>query len=190
MAERNTPTGGPRPLTANCEELHPGISAIIEELRQKNAGWTYAAAVAYAKEEWHKRNPAASTGGAMGCCATGRLPKPESRTITRAELEAMYPPSAPMQPNEAAALERLLAIADSDTGQSRRVANFLLAWWNASRDGGFDLTDLWAVDTAIAQDMTTVFCLVARVHSYPDTLGYGARFEPLVEAWRPKGGAR
>ena len=33
---------------------------------------------------------------------------------------------------QAAALERLIAIAHSDTGQSRRVADFLLAWWNAA----------------------------------------------------------
>ena len=30
-----------------------------------------------------------------------------------------------------AALERLIQIAQGDTGQSRIVANFLLAWWNA-----------------------------------------------------------
>lgn len=28
-------------------------------------------------------------------------------------------------------LEKLLNIAHDDTGQGRRVANFLLAWWNA-----------------------------------------------------------
>jgi hypothetical protein len=38
-----------------------------------------------------------------------------------------------------AALDRLLAIAQADTGQSRRVANFLLAWWNAGECGGFHL---------------------------------------------------
>ena len=31
----------------------------------------------------------------------------------------------------AAALERLIGVAQSDTGQSRRAADFLLAWWNA-----------------------------------------------------------
>lgn len=30
------------------------------------------------------------------------------------------------------ALVRLLKIGRSDTGQSRRVADFLLAWWNAA----------------------------------------------------------
>lgn len=36
---------------------------------------------------------------------------------------------------ERAALERLLGHAQRDTGQSRRVADFLLAWWNAANCG-------------------------------------------------------
>jgi hypothetical protein len=36
-------------------------------------------------------------------------------------------------------LEELLAVAQRDTGQSRKVANFLLAWWYAAENGGFDL---------------------------------------------------
>ncbi len=63
-----------------------------------------------------------------------------------------------------AALDRLIIIAQSDTGQSRRVANFLLAWWNAGNCGGFDLTDLWMVDRAIADDILTVTGLIAQSH--------------------------
>jgi hypothetical protein len=84
-----------------------------------------------------------------------------------------------------AALERLIEIAQGDTGQSRRVAAFLLAWWNAEECGGFDLTDLWGVDSEIAADMVTVFALVAERHSYPDTLGYSRQFRAIVQAWRP-----
>lgn len=51
------------------------------------------------------------------------------------------------------ALEKLLNIAHEDTGQGRRVANFLLAWWNAEVHGGFDLTDLANVDPHVAEDM-------------------------------------
>lgn len=91
-----------------------------------------------------------------------------------------------MLPQEQAALERLIKIAQGDSGQSRRVADFLLAWWNAGDCGSFDLTNLWAVDEAIAKDMTTVFALIARVHSYPDTLGYEAPFRRIVEEWRPE----
>ena len=84
-----------------------------------------------------------------------------------------------------AALERLIEIAQSDTGQSRIVANFLLAWWNAQECGGFDLTDVWAVDTEIALDMLRVFALVAERRQYPDNMGYGRQFEDIVRAWRP-----
>jgi hypothetical protein len=83
-----------------------------------------------------------------------------------------------------AAIERLIRIAQSDTGQSGRVANFLLAWWNAEECGGFDLTDLWNVDAAIADDMVTVFDLLAKLNSYPDTLGYGEQFGRIVAEWR------
>jgi hypothetical protein len=84
-----------------------------------------------------------------------------------------------------AALNRLIRIAQSDTGQSRRVANFLLAWWNAEACGGFDLTDLWGVDAAIAVDMVTVFAVLPRCQQYPEALGYGRQFERIVRAWRP-----
>jgi hypothetical protein len=51
-----------------------------------------------------------------------------------------------MQPTEAGiqALKTdvgfLLDVAERDTGQSGRVRNFLLAFWNAEECGGFDLT--------------------------------------------------
>ncbi|MBS1815440.1 MAG: hypothetical protein JSS87_11235 [Acidobacteria bacterium] len=89
-----------------------------------------------------------------------------------------------MQENERIALERLLDHADGLSGQSCYVADFLLAWWNAEECGGFDLTKLWALDTAIAADVVTVTGLISRVHQYPDTLGYGPRFNQLIRAWR------
>jgi|SRR5579872_3933161 len=88
--------------------------------------------------------------------------------------------------DQRAALERLLQIALSHTGQSYRVANFLLAWWNAEECGGFDLTDLWGLDRSIAEDMLTVFTFLAHRSHYPDTLGYGPQFSAVLEAWRPK----
>jgi hypothetical protein len=86
--------------------------------------------------------------------------------------------------NQKAALERLIRIAQGDTGQSRRVANFLLAWWNAEECGGFDLTDLWNVDAAIAADMVTVVGLLATLNCYPDALGYSEQFEAIIAEWR------
>lgn len=85
---------------------------------------------------------------------------------------------------EREALDRLLKIARADTGQSRRVANFLLAWWNAATCGGFDMTDMWSVDQEIAADMATIFGCMVRVQCYPDSLGYGEQFTELVRLWR------
>lgn len=115
-------------------------------------------------------------------------PKPiSSRIMTREEYmnQFIHEPDHGTA-DELAALGRLISIAHSDTGQSRKAANFLLAWWNAVTCGGFDLTDLWAVDTAITKDMLTVCGLIARAQSYPDTLGFRADFERIVADWRPE----
>nr|WP_240434166.1 hypothetical protein [Achromobacter sp. B7] len=86
-----------------------------------------------------------------------------------------------------AALERLIVIARRDTGQSQRVADFLLAWWNATSCGGFDLADFWSVDAEIADDMLVVIGLIRESRAYPDTLGTPAdqAFQELVKLWRP-----
>ncbi|MEX3816570.1 hypothetical protein AB3X96_41640 [Paraburkholderia sp. BR13439] len=91
-----------------------------------------------------------------------------------------------MAPAERAALERLVEHARGDTGQSRRVADFLLAWWNAGQCGSYDLTTAWGVDDTIMDDMCVVFRLASRANSYPETLGCGPQFEAIVRAWRPK----
>lgn len=82
-------------------------------------------------------------------------------------------------------LERLIDIAQRDTGQSRRVADFLLAWWNAGQCGGFDFTTPWGCDDEIVEDMVTVFTWVCRHRVYPDSLGYGPDFDRIVANWRP-----
>ena len=97
---------------------------------------------------------------------------------------ATHPDNA-LEEGERAALERLIGHAKSDTIQSPRVADFLLAWWDAASCGGFDLTKLWGLDDAIAADAVTVFALVARVNLYPDRLGYEADFKAIARAWRP-----
>jgi hypothetical protein len=91
-----------------------------------------------------------------------------------------------MMPAERQALERLIEHAQRDTGQSRRIADFLLARWNPSQCGGYDLTTAWGVDDDIVEDMGVVFRLASRANSYPDTLGYGPQFEAIVRAWRPE----
>ena len=88
------------------------------------------------------------------------------------------------------AFERLLRYARSDTGQSRRIASFILAWWNADDLGGFDLADIFALDRAIVQDMATVFSwLAGRSNAeYPDA--YRAEIEAIIRPWRPEIWAR
>lgn len=88
--------------------------------------------------------------------------------------------------SERAALTRLFVMANADTGQSKRVADFLLAWWNAERCGGFDLTSLWCIDESVAADLSIIFLLIARVQSYPDTLGFEQEFTHLIRHWRPQ----
>lgn len=84
------------------------------------------------------------------------------------------------------ALDRLLKLAQGDSGQCRRVANFLLAWWNAPELGGFDLADLFAVDSSIAADMSTVFAYLARQPNavYPEDRK--ADIERILVRWRPE----
>jgi hypothetical protein len=90
-----------------------------------------------------------------------------------------------MTPNQQAALDRLIGLAHGNSDQCRKVADFLLAWWNPTDCGAFDLTDLWSVDDAIAADMIEVCRLVASSNSYPDMYGYGEEFKNLVSRWRP-----
>ena len=48
------------------------------------------------------------------------------------------------------ALGRLLEVAQRDTGQSRRVASFPLAWHNAEENGGWNPVDLWQLDVPMS----------------------------------------
>jgi hypothetical protein len=79
---------------------------------------------------------------------------------------------------------RLLKIAESDTGQARRVADFLLAWWNPTKNGRWDFIDMWSVDQPIEDDILLVLNAAVRLREYPDTLGYSEEFERLVTDWR------
>jgi hypothetical protein len=88
-----------------------------------------------------------------------------------------------MNESERAALERLIAIALHDSGQSRKVASFLLAWWNARRCGGFDLTDAWNLDEGLHQDMIVVLRMTIRLNAYPDRLGYGEQLRQIEALW-------
>lgn len=89
-------------------------------------------------------------------------------------------------PEVKAALDRLIDIARSDTGQSARVANFLLAWWNGADWGHFPIADLFGVDRPIAADMATIFAFLGQHPGaiYADAFGYREAMADLVELWR------
>lgn len=84
-----------------------------------------------------------------------------------------------------AALERLIAIAFRDTGQSKKVADFLLGWWCAEECGGWDVTDLWAVDVEIKDDMVTVLAfIIEHPGIYPNDIGFKRHFHQIIRNWR------
>lgn len=98
-----------------------------------------------------------------------------------------------MNEEQRLAIERLLKIARRDTGQSRRVADFLLAWYNAGSNGGWDPADLWAVDQSIADDMMTVLGLIRNgpCGKYPNDWGFRSEIEAVWDLWlRPRADAR
>ncbi len=85
------------------------------------------------------------------------------------------------------AVARLLTIAQSDTGQSRRVADFLLAWWNGNDLGHFPIAHLWNVDRAISADMVAILGYLAEQPCavYANAFGFDEEMRELVRAWRP-----
>lgn len=85
-----------------------------------------------------------------------------------------------------AAIVRLFDIARSDTGQARRVANFLLAWWNGPDNGHFEIADLFGLDGAIAADITTVVGFLGQHPGaiYIDGLGFGDDIQEIIALWR------
>ena len=84
-----------------------------------------------------------------------------------------------------AAIGRLLAIARSDTGQSARVADFLLAWWNGPDNGHFPILHLANCDATIGEDMVIIMAYLAQEPTvYADAWGYRAAMVELVERWR------
>ncbi|MDX0109027.1 hypothetical protein GOC33_24140 [Sinorhizobium meliloti] len=83
-------------------------------------------------------------------------------------------------------LKKLLNIAHDDTGQGRRVANFLLAWWNAEALGGYDIADLFAVDREVSEDMATIFTYLAREEDAVYPTDYRGEIKSLIKRWRPE----
>jgi hypothetical protein len=83
------------------------------------------------------------------------------------------------------AIGRLLEIARSDTGQSQRVADFLLAWWNGDDLGHFPILHLCNCDAILGEDMLAILAyLVQQSTTYASAWGYDAEMRALVEQKR------
>lgn len=84
------------------------------------------------------------------------------------------------------ALHRLLPIAQDDTGQSGKVAGFLLGLYNGPRFP-YDMTNLRAVDQEVFEDCMAVLRMDSmpqkEVHEYFEN--GGKIFEKLAKEWRP-----
>lgn len=86
-----------------------------------------------------------------------------------------------------AAVDRLLVIAQGDTGGANRVANFLLAWWDGA-DGKFCIIDICNVDGETAEDMLIILAYLAQNGvTYADAWGRGADMGRLIDRWNWKG---
>jgi hypothetical protein len=84
------------------------------------------------------------------------------------------------------AIGRLIDVAKSDTEQAKRVADFLLAWWDGGEWGHFPILHLCNCDAVISEDMVIVMAHLAQVSTvYADTWGYREEMGSLVEEWRP-----
>lgn len=99
------------------------------------------------------------------------LRMPMQNTLTEAQL---------------AALLRSIDIAKRDTGQPRRVANFLLALADARVYGGWNPRDLLGVSAHIADDMVTLIAAIAYYDFSAYELGLQDEFEAIARRWRPR----
>lgn len=84
---------------------------------------------------------------------------------------------------ERAALERCFDRAFGLHGGARRVRSLLFAWHNATELGGFDLSDLFAMDEDYLRDALAVINLIGRgpMGWYPPEYGYRRHMEALIE---------
>ena len=85
------------------------------------------------------------------------------------------------------ALDRLIDLARSDTGQARRVANFLLAWWSGEEHGHFPISDIFGLDRAIAADITAIIGFLGQQPCaiYANDFGRREEIKDLIRLWRP-----
>lgn len=85
------------------------------------------------------------------------------------------------------ALNRLLPVAQGNSGQSRVVGRFLLGLYNGE-DFPFDLTDLRGLDLSLFDDCITVLFMdfSPEVEVHERVPNGGAIWQGLIERWAPE----
>lgn len=95
----------------------------------------------------------------------------------------------PTERDVKAAIDRLITLANYDTGQSERAAHFLLAWWDDAVWGSFPISDLFAVDRDVAADMATIFTWIGQYPEPVYVIAFGEEYRDkmarLVRRWHP-----
>jgi hypothetical protein len=86
--------------------------------------------------------------------------------------------------NEKRAIQRLVTVAAGSDFPSPVIADFLLAWWDASRFGQFDLQRAQGVDEALLEDLVCLYGLVLRCRADPESLGFREALEAIAAKWR------
>jgi len=116
-----------------------------------------------------------------------RHPPPDAMAqfaARRAEIAAFQARLPALRTAGFEALQRLMPIAQCDTGQSQVIARFLLSLYNGDRFP-FDLTDFRRLDLALFNDCMAVLAMdfspEKEVHKYFEN--GGERFESLAKEW-------
>ena len=85
------------------------------------------------------------------------------------------------------ALERLINVAGGDTGGARRVAEFLLSWWEGTA-GLISMADLCYLDAETREDILIILAYIAQNDvTYADAWGRGQDMGRLIDQWNWKG---
>lgn len=85
-----------------------------------------------------------------------------------------------------AALHRLIKVARRDTGQSQKVADFILAWHNSISCGKWDVTDIWCLDADLRFDIISLIGYMSNCTTYPTDLVPREMIEDIGKRWRPQ----
>jgi hypothetical protein len=81
------------------------------------------------------------------------------------------------------ALGRLIVAADSDTGGARRVAEFLLSWWDGA-EGKWPLINISNVDPEVGEDMLIILASLAQNNvTYAHAWDRGTDIARLFDRW-------